>query len=272
MLNEKAFRDAIDNLDQAFEVFVLEAIRRSKLYYYKFFQIAKRFGIISKDSSLNFSQLKRIAELYRNSIIEREVFNEILHEKLDLENAKNCIKELKKIHFVKVNKPSKFSELLLKRVFSFTQIPMLEANLLDKIKNRLYNTELIFVCMNCKSYWKRKVKDVDFERCIKCNSPLISIIKFEKDLEFALKVLNKQSKGIKLDKNEEEFYNKLYESSALFQSFGKKAALVLAGKGIGIETAKRILNVKRLYEDENELVKEIYKKEKEFIKIRHFIE
>lgn len=272
LLNEEAFKNAIQNLEEAFEVFVLESIRKSKLYYYKFFQIAKRLGIISKDSSLNFSQLKRIAELYRNSIVEKEIFNEILHEKLDLENAKRCLKELKSIKFEKVNKPSIFSELLLKRVFSFAEIPMLEANLLEKIKNRLYNTELVFLCLNCKSHWRRKVKDVDFERCIKCSSPLVSMVKSEKNLEKALKILRKQLKGIKLEKEEEDFYRKLYESSALFQSFGKKAALVLAGRGIGIETAKKILNVKRSYENENELIIEIYRKEKEFIKIRHFIE
>jgi len=269
---DEIFKYALENLDKGLEVFIFEAIKNSKLFYYKFFQIAKRFGIISKDSPLNFSQLKRIAEFYRNTIIEKEVLNEIYFEKLDLENLKKCLKEIKNLKFEKVNKLSKFSELILKRIFTFSEIPMLEANILEKVKNRLLNTELYFICLNCKSYWKRKVKDIDFERCSKCDSPLVSIVKFEKDLENTIKILNKKDRGLSLSKEEEKVYKKLYQTSALFQSFGKKAALVLAGKGIGADIATKILNIKKVYESENKLIEEIYKKEKEFIKIRHFIE
>ncbi|MEM5872978.1 MAG: hypothetical protein QXV63_01995, partial [Candidatus Aenigmatarchaeota archaeon] len=91
-------------------------------------------------------------------------------------------------------------------------------------------------------------------------------------LEKNLKIVNKKIKGLSLSKEEEEIYQKLYESASLFISFGKKAALVLAGKGIGIETAKKILNIRKIYKSEEELIREIFEREKEFLKIRHFIE
>ncbi|MEM5828177.1 MAG: DEAD/DEAH box helicase [Candidatus Aenigmatarchaeota archaeon] len=270
--NDEIFKLALENLDKNLEAFVIDSVKNSKLFYYKFFQIAKRFGIISQESKLSFSKIKKLAEFYRNSVIEKEVLNEIIFEKLDFENAKRILNDLKNLKLEFREKFSKFSELLLKRVFSFSEIPMLEANILEKIKNRLLNTELIFLCLNCKNIWKRKVKEIDFEKCIKCNSPFVSILKKEKDLESALKILKKVEKGLKLEEKEKEFYQKLYDSATLFNSFGKKAALVLAGKGIGIETAKKILNIKKVYDNENKLIEEIFEKEKEFIRIRHFLE
>ncbi|MEM5830086.1 MAG: DEAD/DEAH box helicase [Candidatus Aenigmatarchaeota archaeon] len=268
--NDEIFKFALENLDKNFEFFVLESVKNSKIFYYKFFQISKRFGIISESSKLSFSKIRRLADFYRNTVIEKEVLNEIIFEKLDFENSKKVLNEIKNLKFEIKEKFSKFSELLLKRVFSFSEIPMLEANILEKIKNRLLNTELTFLCLNCKSYWSRKVKDIDFERCIKCNSPFVSIIK--RDLEKALRILNKVEKRIKLEEDEKSLYQKLYETATLFNSFGKKAALVLAGKGIGVETAKKILNIKKVFESEEKLIEEIFKKEKEFIRIRHFLE
>ncbi|MEM0324320.1 MAG: DEAD/DEAH box helicase [Candidatus Aenigmatarchaeota archaeon] len=268
--NDEIFKFALENLDKNFEMFVIESIKNSKLFYYKFYQIAKRFGIISKDAEINFSKIKKLAEFYRNSIIEKEALNEIIFEKLDFENAKKILSEIKNLKFETKEKFSKFSELLLKRVFSFGEIPILTATILENIKNRLLNKKLFFICLNCGNYFESKVKDINFSKCIKCNSYFLSIVKH--DLEKNLKIVNKKIKGLSLSKEEEEIYRKLYESASLFISFGKKAALVLAGKGIGIETAKKILNIRKIYKSEEELIREIFEREKEFLKIRHFIE
>ncbi|MEM0243496.1 MAG: DEAD/DEAH box helicase [Candidatus Aenigmatarchaeota archaeon] len=268
--NDEIFKNALENLGNNIEAFVFESIRNSKLYFYKFFQILKRFGIISKDAEINFSKIEKLVDFYRNSIVEKEVLNEIAFEKLDFENTKKVLNELKNIKIEFRENFSKFSEFLLKRVFSFSEIPMLFANILDKVKERLLNRKLYFICLNCGNYFESRVKDVNFSKCLKCNSPIISIVK--QDLERNLRIVNKKIKGLSLSKEEEKIYQKLYESASLFISFGKKAALVLAGKGIGIETAKKILNIKKVYENEDKLIQEIFEKEKEFLKIRHFIE
>ena len=79
-------------------------------------------------------------------------------------------------------------------------------------------------------------------------------------------------KGVKLKKEEEKILKELELSSNLYISYKKFAALVLAGKGIGPKTAEQIL--RKFYGkeiSEEKLIREIFEKEKEFLRIRQFI-
>jgi len=50
--------------------------------------------------------------------------------------------------------------------------------------------------------------------------------------------------------------------------YGKKAAIVMAGRGIGPQTAARILS--RMHKNEDEFYKDILRAEKEFIKNKKY--
>ncbi len=205
---------------------------------------------------------------YKNTIVEKEVLNEIFTEKFDVENFLKIKDKLKILKFEERKEPSNFSLLLLKRVFSYSEIPtFLETQILEKVKKRLYNTKLYLICLNCGNVEYLKVENVNFKNCRKCNSVLISISK--KDYS---NIVKRKIRNLSLKKEEEKILNELYISSNLFQSFGKNALLVFAGKGIGTKTAQQIF--KSFYGkkiDENELIKIIFEKEKEFVRIRQFL-
>ena len=62
-------------------------------------------------------------------------------------------------------------------------------------------------------------------------------------------------------------FERAWKVSSLINNFGKQAVLVLAGHGIGADTAARIL---RDYIDEDEMYKQIYKAERQYIITRGF--
>jgi len=261
--NDEIFKEALKNLE-----IDVEAIRSSRLYEYKFYQMLKKFGIIRKDAEVSKPTLRMLINNYKNTIVEKEVLNEIFTEKFDIENFLKIKDKLKNLKFEERKEPSNFSLLLLKRVFSYSEIPtFLETQILEKVKKRLYNTKLYLVCLNCGNVENLKVENIDFKNCKKCNSVLISVSK--KDYS---NIVKRKIRNLSLKKEEEKILNELYISSNLFQSFGKYALLVFAGKGIGTKTAQQIF--KSFYGkeiDENELIKIIFEKEKEFVKIRQFL-
>ena len=74
-------------------------------------------------------------------------------------------------------------------------------------------------------------------------------------------------KGYKLSKDENITLRKLWKTASLVQNFGKMTFIAFAGHGVGPDTAGRLL---RNYLDEEKLVKDIYRAEKNYISTRGF--
>ena len=70
-----------------------------------------------------------------------------------------------------------------------------------------------------------------------------------------------------LKKDESHKFERAWKVSSLINNFGKKAVLVLAGHGIGADTAARIL---RDYVDDEEIFRQIYKAERQYVMTRGF--
>jgi ATP-dependent Lhr-like helicase len=73
---------------------------------------------------------------------------------------------------------------------------------------------------------------------------------------------------MKLSKEEKKEIDRAGLSSVLVESYGKKAVIALAGRGIGPKTASRILA--RKYKSEHEFYKALWNAEKEFARTRAF--
>jgi ATP-dependent Lhr-like helicase len=103
-------------------------------------------------------------------------------------------------------------------------------------------------------------------RCRKCSAILIGYVPYRYVNE-AHKFIKKHIKGAKLADQNEKHYNMIHDSAALVVAHGKDAALVLAGRGIGPQTAARILA--KGFKDKD-LLNEILQAEKQFAKTKRF--
>jgi ATP-dependent Lhr-like helicase len=82
------------------------------------------------------------------------------------------------------------------------------------------------------------------------------------------KIASKWLKGGQLTEEEEEKLRHIKKSADLVIVYGKKAVIAMAGRGVGPETAKRILA--KMYKNEEGFYKEILRAEREFIKNKRF--
>jgi len=253
------------------QIILEKSLSRSSLFKFKFLHIAKRFGAISKDASFININLERIIDVYWNSPIFKETLNELFTEKLDLEKTKEIIKIIqdKKIKIVEGKELSPLGKLGFRYELQDVVKPdRPEKEIFKMFRKRIMNSKVRLLCINCGKYSiANYVKNIENKpRCRKCQSRLIAILKPHRTE--SQEIVKKWLSGKELNETEERKLSDIKKAADLCIVYGKKAAITLAGRGIGPQTATRILS--RMYRNEDEYFKQILKAEKEFIKNKKY--
>jgi len=244
------------------------SLERSSLFKHRFMQVAKRFGIVSRNTDFSRISIGKILSQYENSPAFNETMREIFLDKLDIENAKAILGKIKKgeiklkIIENKENSISHLGELGLVHQFSEVMKPrMPEQEIFKAFKKRLLATRVRLVCAHCADYnLVREVQEIDEQpECPKCGSRLIGVARRNQDLTAIFK---KRIKKKELTPEELKEFETVRRSADLVMVYGKKCIMVLAGRGIGPETAARILA--RLHPTQEKLLRDVLEAEKTF--------
>ncbi|WP_461865147.1 DEAD/DEAH box helicase, partial [Thermococcus sp.] len=268
-LNPEEVKGYLFQEPEAMEFMLTKAMRESTVYKWRMRNVAKRFGALRKEA-----KIRRIERLFEGTVVEKETFNELFHDKLDVRTAEYVLREIKN-GFLRVKaslrrEPSKLARINMSIGGEFLLGGELEKDeILELFKRRILDTEIVLVCTNCGWMSRTKVlrlKDrMKFLECPRCGSIMIAVA-HPIDAEEFLKSLKKLKRGEKLEPKEERAYRKLIKASDLIQSYGFDAVLALASYGTGPDSAARILGQ---YRGEALLVA-LMEQEKRFIRTRRF--
>lgn len=246
------------------------SLTQSNLFQLKFVQVAKRFGVLSKEAEYGKVSLRRIIDEYADTPVHRETLNEIEVEKLDIEKAKKILKEIQSGQIKMVFKPglSPLGKIGLKYWVEVVGPAKPEREIFEIFKHRLLTTKLRLICLNCGRWdqsfiLKEMPQDVE---CRKCSARLLGITKSRG--EKILKIVRKKLRRQPLTQEELKSYERILRTADLFLSYRKRAAIVLAGKGVGPRTAIRILT--KYHASEDELFYDILKAERFYQKTRRY--
>ncbi|UCE14251.1 MAG: hypothetical protein JSV04_03505, partial [Candidatus Heimdallarchaeota archaeon] len=254
---------------------VKHRIGNSDLFNWRIRQVAKRFGAVSEDVESSPMMTRLIVSRYKDTLIGEETINEILFEKMDVNAVVEFFTEL---HKGKLN----LEEIEVKQFespLSYAATQPISLNvlkirpshiILEKVEKRIRNTWIRLVCMRleCKYEKVQRVESLKEDiQCPKCNSRFIAVVHQNNT---SIKGLLKKSitRNIKLSRKEKKDLNTAKKSADLVLSFGKRAAFVLAGRGIGPTTAIRILRAPQ--KDTEDLLALIYKHEADFARTREY--
>ncbi len=240
------------------------ALKRTSLFKWKLVQIAKKFGAIDADADFERLSMHRLGELLSMPAIQAETYRELFSRYMDVSHAAEIITAIKEGTISLVLGPP--SMIGASGIFSHRdQIPPPTADqaVIATIKHRLAKQEVILACMNCRKWKVRTVVDrvPDHPVCGNCNAKLIAALKPYEEEHYGL--ANKKNK----DAQEKEIERRLIRNANIVLSSGKKAVLVLAAKGVGPDTASRILAT---WTDGDALYREILKAERNFIRTHRF--
>ncbi|MFH0890152.1 MAG: DEAD/DEAH box helicase [Candidatus Aenigmatarchaeota archaeon] len=263
------FFGSVDEKDV--EVYLRENIHRSDLFTWRFFHNAKRFGAIAKTADLTAIPMKKIAEIYQGTPIYEETMREIFLEKLGFERARNVLKDVRNgaIKIIQADGPSLFGKLGLQKEFGEAIGPERpETEILKIFKDRINETRMRMVCMNCgKWLWLGMVKESpEKSKCGKCGAALITAMReYERLTEQA--VIRRTEKKT-LTPEQEKLYEEALKVADLVMVSGKDAVRALAGRGVGYKTAARILS--KYHANEDDLAREILAAERQYFKTKRF--
>lgn len=248
-ISKEDIKEIIENIKpEEIEEILERAIVNTDLFIWKFTHVAKRFGVIRKDADYSKSTVRRIMEHLINTPVYRETLNELFIEKLDLKNTKKVFEKIKngeiKVNIVDKETLSPLGILGLEQYVSDVLISDKWREILKLVKERIENTEMILVCMACKTKYKIKVKDYDEGfKCKKCGGQYFGVAKNERDIEDEAK---------------------LNVTAELLKNYGKRFLFIYAGRGISYLSAKFLL--KKEYKNEEELLLDMIEYEKRGIK------
>ncbi len=253
----------LDLLIEDTEIDLKNMIEYSRFFKHVFLYVAKKFGIVSKDADYSKTKLEKIMEHYKDTFVFDEAIKKASWDYLDLENTRKILEKLKsgetKVEIVAMDKSM---EILMAYMDAKVGRTRVTPTVLNAVKNRLMKNELIFACLDCRGSWTNKVEEVKDLKCIYCGSVRITVLrKYDRDK------LNIIKNGPKNEK-EKEYLDKLYKISNLLRIYKKSALLALSARGVGYDTALRILSTP--HSEENMLIKDITEAELNFAKNRKY--
>ncbi len=232
-------------------------ITNTELFRWRFLHVAKRFGIISKDADYGKGYLKKIIEVYSKTPVYREALNEIFEEKLDVDGTKRILTLLKKCSIkTEIKKGlSPLGKMALEKRYEIVPSEKPTHEIFEIFKERLENTEIGLVCCQCGK-WSAVYTVKLLPKaiiCPICAARLVGVVP-AKYAEDARKLVKKNSENKTLTQQEKKWLNMTLDSGSLVITYGIDAAKVMAGRGIGVATAKRVLSkIRRVDTDHGQL-------------------
>jgi len=268
-MHANKIKEIIENYDGNLEEDLDSFISQSELFYLRFTNVAKRFGIIRSDAEISKMIIRGLAKEFFGTVVWQEALKELKIEKLDVEKLREILNRIKKkeIEIFVVKGPSPLAKLGLKRVF----IEFYEEkskDVLELFKKRVLESRVKLICLNC-GVWREVYTLAEMPEniaCRNCGAKLLAVVR-PKNLK-AEKIIEKYVRRKKMNKNEEEEFRKFLAKATLFMTYGKRAAIAFSVRGVGVENAKRILS--KYFKDENEFFEALFDAEKTFIRNRRF--
>src|SRR5213596_2823072 len=257
------------------ESMIHEAVEASDLFAWKHWHVLRRIGAVSRQAEYKARQARLLVDIFKNSIANKETRRELFTEKLDVEGAKKILAMVSsgEISIDVIQDAGQCTPLALPLLDRIVPHGLLrpaieETSIIDVVKSRLLSTKLRLLCINCGK-WDgiRTVDNLQEQiRCPKCRSTLISATYLSNDA--LLRIIQKKINGGKLQAEEEKEWMTAWRSAGLLQTYGKKAGLVMAARGVGPATATRLLRNRTGGEDD--LYLSILRAVREFERTRMF--
>jgi ATP-dependent helicase Lhr and Lhr-like helicase len=266
-LLESCFGDTFD-----LETILITSMTGTHNVNWKVWMVAKRFGIINKQAIYDKKVARLIYDRYAKTPISIESIRELIHDKYDVERTYEVFEMFRKknikLHWREINEFSPLAKPILEHSAKFSANPLsIEKGVIELIKERLEKTYHRLICIRCGK-WERSMQTKEISDkifCPLCRSRLVtSTSYFDNDLG---KIIIKRLSGTKLSTEETHKFDRAWKVASLINNFGKKALVVLAGYGIGADTAARIL---RNYIDDEEIYRAIYEAERQYVMTRGF--
>lgn len=247
-------------------------------FAYKMKFIAERFGAIPRGKTMSYERQSKLKASFEDTPIYDETLREAMLEKVDLQKAKQIMQDVRdgaiSVNTVyRVERPSPLAYHILDQYADISELMAPERVLLDNIsrmKNSIEARMVTLLCMNCGEWTSQvRVKHMLNEpHCEKCNSKLLTLLYPSQDANRLKAQLRNRRENKELTDEELKELSQARRKADLILSYGKQAVRALEVRGVGPETASRILG--KMHPSEDEFYLDLLKAKIQFLRTREF--
>ncbi len=247
----------LETKPESIESILKIVLKNSSYLKYQLLHTAKKFGLIRKNADYSLFGLSKLMELLKDTVIYDEAVNRIIHEKMDIESTKKVLELIQNKNInMKITGITPIGLAGIEKRKELIGPELVDREILLMLKKRLGNQHTILLCLSCKRYRRIRIKNIENTQCPICNSVLVASVNEKTVQDFERKKIS-------------EFkIKKLRKNANLVLSYNKKALLCLAGRGIGVDTASRILG--KRHETEEEFLRDILGAEINYARTKRF--
>jgi ATP-dependent Lhr-like helicase len=248
-------------------------------YRWVFLNVARKFGALPPGvDPRDARRLEPLLDASQQNPLGAEALDKTLHDRFDLEHARLVLERVRDGTIDVVPAPrSDWTDLPLARL-KWREVPDTPPpTLLKAVEERLREEPLTLVCLRCgfeRSTTPARYASEGGSRCGLCHGALSAVMspRREDEIRALVKYAKRKWKGRGTPRTMPASLPTLvragYTSAELVANFGERALLALAARGVGPETARRLLS--RPYRQNSELVAEIVKAERAYARTRAF--
>lgn len=267
VIAEEIAKAIMDLLPDHLEPILEMTLKNTTLLRWKMVHVARKFGALSRDMDYQRISMAKLLSVFEGTPMYREAIREIYQDRLDLPRAKRMLEEIHKGNIpITTSSLSPIGASGRGGGRDVTSPEHADGAVIELLKSRIMNDRVILFCVNCKK-WKslRAVGRVPEQpECPICGSKMVAALKPWEEEE--IKVVKKPEK--KKTPEERRRTKRVFRNANLVLSYGKTAAIALASRGLGPETAARVIG--KLQRDELEFYRDILKAEREYARTKRF--
>lgn len=245
---------------------------------YKMKFVAERFGALPRGKTMSHQRQSELKARFDNTPIYRETIREAMMEKVDLDKVKQIMHDIKagKITvstLISYEKPTPLAYHILAKYADVSELMAPERVIvsnIDHLKMAIEARTITLLCMKCGEWTTQaKIKDLPEQpECGKCHSSLLAPLYHSQDLDHLKDALRRRREGKELTPEELKELSQARRKADLILSYGKSAVRALQVKGVGPETASRILG--KMHPEEDKFYLDLLKAKIQFLRTREF--
>jgi len=231
---------------QTLESLVRVILKNSSYIRWELIKVARKFGVLSKDMDIHCISPDKLIDIFSGEPLIQEVVDRVVWEKMDITHTQQVLQDFQQgdiaVQIQGVSPMSRQAEAMRGDIFRPAGV---DDAVLRSLQKRLEKTCLNLCCLNCTYAYSTTVGRAE-PQCPRCRGRMITVA-------IGQQVTRSSSGATK--------------TASLVASYGKDAFLVLAGYGVGPDTAARVLGTQK---KGNDLLHEILNAEITYSKTRQF--
>jgi len=249
-------------------------------YAYKMKFVAERFGVLPRGKTMGPRRQSQLPAIFKGTPVYDETLREAMLEKADLGKVKEIMRnirdgKIKVSTLFRAENPTPLAYHILAKYGDISELMAPERVLLsniEKMKRAIDAKMATLMCIECGDWTtEKRIKELPEQpKCEKCGSRLLALLYPSQEAKRLQETLKKRRDGKSLTEDELKEIAHARRTADLILSYGKKAVIALKVKGVGPETAFRILG--KMHPSDEEFYMDLLRAKIQYLKTREFWE